>query len=190
VREDLKEMITQVDELDVWHFQETLNLCDSLNTSHWQHTHAAYAGGDMEDHEYIEALADQNVRTAGDVHYIWQLGVWRLQAIFEGLIDQDLLRDSNIRGHRRKLNRLTELGFSISPEERRELDNWAGLRNALSHRPVYATSLSQQVYRDDLAELANLYTKLIERWRGERDRITAPIQTILTAVDTSEQEGC
>lgn len=168
LRAELKEMIGQVDELDIWHFQETLDLCDSLNTSHWQHTHAPFADGDMEDHEYIEALADRNVRTAGDVHYVWQLGLWRLQAIFEGLIDQDLLRDPTIRGLRRKLNRLVDLGFGVSPDERRELDSWAALRNALSHRPVYVTSLTQQVYRDDLIELVALYSGLIERWRNEK----------------------
>ena len=168
MRADLKEMVAQVDELDVWHFQETVHLCENLNTSHWQHTHAPFADGDMENQEYIESLSDQNFRTAGDVHYIWQLGLWRLQAIFEGLIDQDLLRDSRTRGLRRKLDRLVDLGFSLSPDELRELHDWAVLRNALSHRPVYATSLTQHVYRDDLAELAALYTDLIVRWRGER----------------------
>ena len=110
MRADLKEMVIQVDELDVWHLRETIQLCESLNTSHWQHTHAPFADLDMENHEYVEALSDQNFRTAGDVHYIWQLGLWRLQAIFEGLIDQHLLRDSRTHGLRRKLKRLADLG--------------------------------------------------------------------------------
>ena len=187
MRADLKEMVIQVDELDVWHLRETIQLCESLNTSHWQHTHAPFADLDMENHEYVEALSDQNFRTAGDVHYIWQLGLWRLQAIFEGLIDQHLLRDSRTHGLRRKLKRLADLGFTLSPNERRELHEWADLRNALSHRPVYAASITQQVYRDDLAELADLYAGLIERWRGERAAMT-PAQG--TPERDQEYGGC
>jgi hypothetical protein len=187
MRDELKTLISQVDELDVWHLQQTVHLCQSINTSHWQYTHAPYADGDMENHEYIEALADQNFRTAADVHYIWQLGLWRLQAIFEGLIEQDFLRDSGIRGLRRKLDRLLKLGFTISADERRELDEWASLRNALSHRPVYATDLSQQVYLDDLNELVALYSKLILRWRADR-----PASMVLPADQTTsdEEHGC
>ena len=168
MRAELKELINQIDELDTWHFKQTIELCQSLNDSHWQHTHAPFVGGDVSNQDYIEALADQNFQTASEVHYIWQLGLWRLQAIFEGLIEQNFLGNSKAYGLRRKLKRLVDRGFTLSADEATELLEWANLRNALSHRPVTATSVSQQLDRSDLEAVAALYSGIVQRWRRQR----------------------
>lgn len=67
-------------------------------------------------------------------NFLWESCVWRLQGIFEGILDERFLRNARkYRGLRDRLTALKNAGFSIKNEN--ELIKWADLRNELSHSP-------------------------------------------------------
>lgn len=67
-------------------------------------------------------------------NFLWESCVWRLQGIFEGILDERFLKNAKkYRGLRDRLNALKQSGFSIKNEDK--LISWADFRNELSHSP-------------------------------------------------------
>jgi hypothetical protein len=99
--------------------------------------------------------------------YIWHFCLWRLQAIFEGIIIHKLLSSSTERlpGLKAKLDAIKEAGFPLDDEDYEELLDWAKLRNALSHAPPeqYRPGPLQET---DVLEFKTLVHNLSNRWIG------------------------
>lgn len=67
-------------------------------------------------------------------NFLWESCIWRLQGIFEAILDERFLDNSRkYRGLRDRLNELKRLGFTVSQEK--ELLRWSEFRNELSHSP-------------------------------------------------------
>jgi len=104
-----------------------------------------------------------------DCQYLWHFCLWRLQAIFEGIIKYSFLRNVSERlvGLKSKLDKMIELGYSIDKKDYDELLCWANLRNSFSHAPP-------EQYRpvpldeSDVNEYKDLVLKLCLKWRNEK----------------------
>ena len=164
MRRELRTLINHTELIDEYELNSTVELCHGVVQSHWRATHERFDLGDEENHEYNEALSDQNFRTASEIQCVWQLGLWRLIALFEGLMSQ-WFPDLATRGLTQKLNYL-RTNYGIPTDlERRMLTEWLSLRNAFSHRPARAPSLDHQLIRKDLEELANLMRTVLDGLR-------------------------
>jgi hypothetical protein len=69
----------------------------------------------------------------------------------------------------RRLAAMRDWGYSLRPEEERELLVWARLRNALSHRPpeqFRPAGIGEQ----DVLDYRDLLKSIYQRWSAERNR--------------------
>ena len=112
---------------------------------------------DIRHYAYIETV------------FLWEYALWRLQGVLEGLITTVFLPpmgEKPLLGLEAKLKAMETAGFTIEPEDRRELLAWAGLRNAISHEPperYRPIGLQEQ----DIQEYADLLRMQCKRWRVE-----------------------
>jgi hypothetical protein len=164
MRMELETLRLVAAELHVDDLDRTVVLCRDLALSHWQYTHAPLADLDDTNQEAVEIISDQNFRTGFEVQFIFQFGLWRLQAIFEGLITQDFLNDAKSSGLTSRLKAMAARGYSLSTDENAELMKWAYLRNELSHRPMTPNSVAQSLAGDDLQEFALLLNAILRGW--------------------------
>ncbi len=99
-----------------------------------------------------------------DVQFLWAYCLWRLQAIFEGIIVSRLLSKQSIKGGlTAKLRALESAGYSLTGPEKAELLDWARLRNALSHMPPEAYTPAG-IGEDDVVEYAKLLRRILVSW--------------------------
>jgi len=113
--------------------------------------------------EAWESLSDQNFKTVYEVQYIWQMGLWRLLALFEGIVSQSL-PDLARKGIQAKLDALKERQL-IRADEDQQLRDWIRLRNVLSRQPVEAHSIAHQLELGDLQELAGVTRSVLQHIR-------------------------
>lgn len=88
--------------------------------------------------EADDILDDVAYYTHTDNEYIWHFCLWRLQAIFEGILVHKLLRDQKaerLLGLKAKLDAIRAAGYPLSDQNYDDLISWGKLRNALSHAP-------------------------------------------------------
>lgn len=78
---------------------------------------------DISYYNYIENL------------YLWHFALWRLQGIFEGILQQEFFPEKKLQGIKAKLNYIRGQNYSIETGIFEELIEWAKLRNAFSHFP-------------------------------------------------------
>lgn len=125
-------------------------------------------------HEEADDMLDDDLYYAAvEADYLWHFCLWRLQAVFEGLIVYTFLTEparSGLTGLRKKLHAVRSAGYSLSDEEYDELISWGRVRNALSHAPPeqYRPGL---LGREDIQEYQDLVTRLCETWQVERERL-------------------
>jgi hypothetical protein len=121
--------------------------------SHWAHSHREFQGVDPDTADYgtIEALSDQNFRTVYEIQFIWQMGLWRIIALHDGLLSQwhPTLARKRLQ---EKLDSLERSGL-LAASDSSEIRDWIRLRNVLSHRPVEGHGLLHQLSQDDLKEV-------------------------------------
>lgn len=73
--------------------------------------------------------------------YLWHFCLWRMQAVFEHLVVQELLIKGNPQiksfygGLKKLMTRVTIGGYQIPNDDLEDLYRWADLRNGLSHQP-------------------------------------------------------
>ena len=133
MRTELQALLAPAEAASEADFGRIIDLCSCLALSHWQQTHAPFANRPLASRIAMEALADQNFRSVFEVQFVWQFGLWRLQAIFESLIDQRFLSGRKVRGLTKKLQAIAIGGYTMAAADTRELHDWTQLRNALSH---------------------------------------------------------
>jgi hypothetical protein len=150
----------------------TVEICSQIVQSHWQATHKRFEAypEDCEDQEYIESLSDQNFRTAYQVRFIWHLALWRVQALFEGILS-DWFPETERLPIMKKLQLLEKTGV-LSSADFAQLAQWIELRNVFSHRPPESPSFSHDLTRDDLDEFAGLIGQVLT---AARPHVQVPI---------------
>ena len=131
---------------------------------------------EMSQEEADEIFDDINYYGRTECVYLWTLCLWRLQALFEGMIEETFLPSKPQRplfGLKAKLDAMKAVGYTISQQYYDELFEWAGLRNALSHFPqktVQPISLNE----DDILEYKKLLEEICRQWRKERAAVWHP----------------
>lgn len=160
MRTELLELAQYYEPIVPYEIQATVELCAGLAQSHWSATHRDFEHANLDDHPTIEALADRNFATAYEVQFVWQFGLWRLQALFESILSHRFPETASFRIGR-KLSCLRQQGL-LSESDCTELFRWIELRNLLSHRPPHAPTLVHQIERQDLEEFAAFLTRVLE----------------------------
>ena len=145
----------------------TLDICDQIVQSHWSATHRRFEGGNAGDSGYNEALSDENFRTAYQVQYVWQMGLWRMQALFEGILSQ-WFPDLDDLSFTKKVRSLGDVGVVLPSGLRSELHQWIDLRNSLSHDPPEAPTFSHQLERQDLEDFMTIVGEVLSIARAHR----------------------
>lgn len=116
-----------------------------------------------------DILDDEAYYTAVDADYVWHFALWRLQAIFEGLIAYTFLDGRSGRsliGLKTKLEAMRAAGFELRDSEFDELLAWGRLRNALSHAPPERYRPGP-LTEGDVVEYRELVGRLCATWRTQ-----------------------
>ena len=113
-----------------------------------------------------EILDDVGYYAYTDTEYVWHFCLWRLQAIFEGIIVNKVLRSEeaeHLLGLKAKLDAVRRAGYSLEENDYKELIDWAKLRNVLSHAPPerYRPGPFQE---SDVVEFRTLVERLSREW--------------------------
>jgi hypothetical protein len=123
-----------------------------------------------------EVISDMAYYTYIDIQYVWHFCLWRLQAIFEGLITYAFLPakpTKPLMGLKAKLDAMRAAGYSINQQDYDELIAWAKLRNSLSHAPpeqYRPGPLDEQ----DAIEYKEFVESICCKWRIEEGAIKHP----------------
>ena len=164
MRAELRAMIGHTELLSEHEIGFTVEYCKAFGQSHWNHTHRPFEGANLQDHGTIEALSDANFRTAYQEQYIYQLGLWRMVAVFDAILKQwfPQFATKRLQACLTAVARIT----SLPPEELGELKEWIDLRNTLSHTPADAPSFAHQLRWPDLEELEALMKRALAVMRS------------------------
>jgi hypothetical protein len=166
VRSGLRNLQPDVYRLTVADLERTLRTAEHLAESRVQDAEAEVAPlrADTEQ-AAVEILSDVNYYVNLELTYLWGFAIWRLQALFEGMLGQSVLPPGTRVpiGLRRKLLAVRAAGFILSDDDFQELLAWAELRNQLSHDPPTHYG-SYRLQRDDAREYADLVSGLLRRW--------------------------
>jgi hypothetical protein len=130
----------------------------------------AELAGLRNDPEAVEIVADVAYYSNMEISYLWAFTLWRLQAVFEGIITQSFLpRESpRIVGLAAKLRAVKAAGFALRDVDERALLDWAKLRNRLSHRPEWYYH-EVWVLPEDAKEYLQLVKRILHAWKGGGD---------------------
>ncbi len=118
----------------------------------------------------INNLPDKNEEVIDDMAYynyidnlyLWTFALWRLQGIFEGILQQEYFPAQRLVGLKAKLNFIIGQGYTINQIEYDQLLDWGNLRNALSHfppeqfRPI-------NINEKDVQEYINLLVSVLDQ---------------------------
>jgi len=107
-----------------------------------------------------------------DTQYVWHFCLWRLQAVFEGLLVYRLLPEdqrAGLIGLRAKLDAVRRAGYVIADELYSELLMWARVRNALSHAPPEQFAPGP-LKEEDVLEYQALVSGLCATWGVDTGR--------------------
>lgn len=115
----------------------------------------------------IEIVSDVAYYADLDISYVWAFTLWRIQAVFEGIVAQSFLPPEARResGFAAKLRAVKKAGFPLEAEDETALLAWARVRNRLSHRPEWFYHLTR-ITEEDVKEYAELVYRVLERWKG------------------------
>ena len=99
--------------------------------------------------------------------YLWTFCLWRMQAVFEGIITKSIVKaERQLPGLGAKLAAVRRAGFTVDANLEEDLFDWANLRNALSHCPPeqFRPALLKE---SDLLEYRDLLVGALAVWKGE-----------------------
>jgi hypothetical protein len=150
-------------------FVKSQELAEALTKSHAFRIEAELAGlRDNPDQTAAEIVDDIAYYANLEISYVWAYTLWRLQAVFEGIISQSLLPRSAkpTIGFAAKLKALKAAGFALSSEDERALVEWSRVRNRLSHLPEWYYH-AVWIQREDIQEYATLVLRILGGWKGD-----------------------
>lgn len=128
--------------------------------------------------QYAERIRVENPDSAADIlddvayynytdtEYVWHFCLWRLQAIFEGIMVHKVLRNKEAErliGLKAKLKAVRRAGYSLDDQEYDELLAWGELRNVLSHAPP-EQNRPGPLQESDVLEYLELVKRISQLW--------------------------
>jgi hypothetical protein len=114
-----------------------------------------------------DIMDDVSYYTWVENQYFWTFCLWRMQAIFEGIITKSILPNAQrMLGLRSKLKAVRDAGFTVEANVENALIEWADLRNALSHCPPEQFRPAH-LKEEDLLEYRDLLVNTLSVWKGE-----------------------
>lgn len=168
VRPELTQPHPEVYRLTEGDIADSLSLTERLVASHVFRTEHELRDlrNDPSD-TAVEIISDAAHYANLDISYIWAFTLWRLQAVFEGIVAQSFLPPTARResGFAAKLRAVRDAGFRLSADDEAELLAWARVRNRLSHRPEWFFHLTE-VTQQDVEEYAGLICRILNDWKG------------------------
>lgn len=120
-----------------------------------------------------DILDDITYYTYIEAQYVWHFCLWRLQAILEGIIVNQLLPSKpsgRLIGLKAKLNAVRNVGYTLKQDDYTELIRWGKLRNALSHAPP-EQHRPGPLHEDDIVEYKSFIKRLCQQWFSEESRL-------------------
>jgi hypothetical protein len=165
VRAELLEtrIVYRLTEMDL---MKSRDLADELVKSH-----AFRINADLEKYRQdpeSDELVDDIAHYANlEIDYVWAFTLWRMQAVFEGIIAQSFLPSENeqARGLSARLKGVRKAGFKLNPNDQQALLKWGTLRNRLSHQPEWYYH-AVRITRDDIEEYLTLILRILNDWKG------------------------
>jgi len=167
---------------ELWNISETDYWLYGLSEGDLDYTMALAKGfvlaKQTEYREYEAKTREETPEVADDIlddvsyynwvetQYVWHFCLWRLQAVFEGIIVYRLMPEekrAGLIGLRAKLNAVRQNGYSLTDEQYEELLAWGRIRNALSHAPPeqFQPGLLRE---EDVFEYKVLVSGLLVKW--------------------------
>ena len=155
--------------LSVEDIDYTLDLATRLVASHVAAYDARATRVRAENPEQADDILDDFAHyTHVEAGYVWHYSLWRLQAVFEGLLVHHFLKGrkvSNRGGVGKKLDAMISAGYEVRPADREALLAWAQLRNSLSHAPPERFRPGS-LCEADVIEYAGLLRRLCSGWHA------------------------
>jgi hypothetical protein len=114
-----------------------------------------------------DIMGDVSYYTWVENQYFWAFCLWRMQAIFEGIITKSILPNmKRMSGLRSKIKAVRDAGYTVESSIENDLLEWAELRNALSHCPP-EQHRPVSLMEEDLLEYRDLLVNTLSTWKGE-----------------------
>lgn len=139
MREELKKFDWRIHGLSEGDFEETIRIVKSFIKARKEELKQESERVRKRDPICADDILDDIFYYAWvDMQILWQFCLWRLQAIFEGIVTTKFLAQSDatkLVGLKKKLDRLLISGYLINRKKYDELLEWGRLRNAISHCP-------------------------------------------------------
>lgn len=169
MREQLKSFHWQKKNLCESDFNDTLNMTRRMIKTRQEHLNLLKQKYIALNPDRVDDIMDDICYYNGiENQYLWHFCLWRLQAVFEGIITTVYLKKDTRKlvGLNSKLHAMKKAGFSLKPEWDEEMTQWSQLRNALSHCPPTRFELCM-ITDSDVQEYVNLLHEIMTRWKEE-----------------------
>ena len=114
-----------------------------------------------------DIMDDVSYYTWVENQYFWAFCLWRMQAIFEGIITKSILPNmKRMSGLRSKIKAVRDAGYTVESSIENDLLEWAELRNTLSHCPP-EQHRPVSLMEEDLLEYRDLLVNTLSIWKSE-----------------------
>lgn len=173
MRDGLQKQSNYVYGLNKADFEYTLRLTKDMINASRQVIEQKKNKIEKENPEMVDDIMDDYIYyNYIDIQYMWHFCLWRLQAIFEGIIVTRFLshNDKKLFGLKTKLEAMKREGYTLSSKHYNEITEWSELRNNLSHQPPeqYRPIFME---KEDILEYIELLKCIIEIWENEEKEI-------------------
>ena len=173
MREELKNCEWNVHKLSEEDFDYTLDLTKRMIQAR-KESLSQYSKELRKDNPFAEDILDDvSYYTWVELHYFWHFCLWRLQAIFEGMITQTFLshlKNRQLIGLKSKLDAMKKAGYSIEQDLYNEIIEWGKIRNVLSHCPPEQFN-PVLLKEEDIKEYLGIIKEVVSVWRREEKTI-------------------
>lgn len=122
-----------------------------------------------------DATDDLLYYTYIDNLFLLHFALWRLQGIFEGILQQDFFPNKKLFGLKVKLQFIRSIGLIIKDKDYNHLLKWGKLRNALSHFLPEQFRLSF-FSEEDIEEYLEFVKRLTKDLQQQKEVITNKTQ--------------
>lgn len=162
MREELKNFNWHTYGLDLSDFDLTLTFMEELFEARELQLKMSIdemrSNNEYSEDDLGEIISDRSYYSYVDDLLIYQYTLWRIQAVFEGIIKMKFFPDKKLIGLKKKLDYIINKGYDIDSYD--DILEWGKLRNALSHYPTERYR-HLDIKNDDVIEFCDLLKQTI-----------------------------
>jgi hypothetical protein len=173
MRNELKDLVSTKYKLGNYDLSQTLEIAKNLYSGRLelQFKQLDRAKHEIKDERVYDAVVDDLVWYCHqETFFIWHFCLWRLQAVFEGIIVTKFLEiehPEKLIGLKGKLDAMKNAGYIIEDDDYIEFLKWADVRNLLSHFPP-STHDPGPLDESDVQEYHDLCLRLYTTWSSDK----------------------